>query len=112
MSVKEKLFEMGAKFDTGWEADNRKKSGTEKRNGKSLPPEKHRLFINREKRRGKWVSIVGRFSLEKQEIQSLFKRLKKRLGTGGAAKEETLEFQGDIGERIREVLEREGFHFR
>ncbi len=109
--MREKLFEMGAKFDEGWHADNKKPKGKES-SGETRAPEKHRLRFRREKRRGKWVTLSGPFALSAQEIRALLKRLKSRLGTGGTIREETLEFQGDIVERLKEALQAEGFCFR
>jgi len=40
------------------------------------------------------------------------KTLKKKLGTGGTVKENTLEFQGDIPEQIRTHLESLGYRFK
>ncbi|WP_457607389.1 translation initiation factor [Nitratifractor sp.] len=109
--MKEKLFEIGAKLEEGWSADNRGKNDAESER-ETLPPSRHRLWFSREKRRGKWVTLCGPFFLEKGETAALLKRLKKRLGTGGTMKGETMEFQGEIGERLREALEAEGFGFR
>ncbi len=109
--MKEKLFEMGAKFEDAWSADNKKPKKKES-SGETRVPEKHRLWFRREKRRGKWVTIAGPFALPAQEIRALLKRLKKRLGTGGTLKENTLEFQGDIVERLKEALQAEGFRFQ
>lgn len=110
--MREKLFEMGAKFDKGWQADNKRSEKEKSSAGELLAPEKHRLWFRREKRRGKWVTVTGPFALGKEEGRSLLKRLKKRLGTGGTAKDNTLEFQGDIVERLREAMKAEGFRLR
>ncbi len=110
--MKKQLFEMGAKLSDGWESDNRTKKEKSKVSQEVLPPEKHRLFLSREKRRGKWVSSVGPFAMPKAQLQSLLKRLKGTLGTGGTLREDRLEFQGDLGERLREALQKEGFRFR
>ena len=40
------------------------------------------------------------------------KTLKKKLGTGGTTKENTLEFQGDIPEQIRKHLQTLGYTFK
>ncbi|WP_456457646.1 translation initiation factor [Nitratifractor sp.] len=109
--MREKLFEMGAKFDEGWHSDN-KKAKKKESSGETRAPEKHRLWFRREKRRGKWVTIAGPFALSAQEIAALLKRLKSRLGTGGTIREDTLEFQGDIVERLKEALKSEGYTFR
>ncbi len=106
--MKKNLFEMGAKFDDSWSSDNKDKPTT-KKEVEPVAPDKHRLHFAKEKRRGKVVTIVKPFSLDKETMQQLLKKLKSSLGTGAAAKEDTLEFQGDIQPKLKEVLEKEGF---
>ncbi len=109
--MKENLFEMGADLGDGWEADNKQKA--RKQPQKEIkPPEKHRLYLAKEKRRGKVVTIVKPFHLDKKSMQALLKSLKKRLGTGGTVKEDSLEFQGDIGQTLQESLEAMTYRFR
>ncbi len=109
--MKENLFEMGANFGDEWSSDNKdnpsKKISTEIR-----PPQKHQLHLAKEKRRGKVVTIVKPFYLDKTTIQALLKTLKKKLGTGGTVKDESLEFQGDIPELLRKHLEALGYRFK
>jgi len=112
--MRENLFEMGADFGENWSSDNKKKgpkapSSTCKG---ILPPEKHQLHFAKEKRRGKIVTIVKPFCLEKGALQSLLKTLKKKLGTGGTSKENWLEFQGDIPDLLRKHLEAMGYRFK
>ena len=109
--MKKNLFEMGADLGEGWEADNKKKPKKEA-NKEVHPPEKHRLYLAKEKRRGKTVTIVKPFHLAKADLQALLKKLKKRLGTGGTAKEDALEFQGDISNQVRNALEEMSYRFR
>ena len=109
--MKENLFEMGANFGDDWSSDNKdkpsKKIPTEIR-----PPEKHQLHFAKEKRRGKVVTIVKPFYLDKTSLQALLKTLKKKLGTGGTVKDESLEFQGDIPAVLRTHLEALGYRFK
>ncbi len=109
--MKKNLFEMGADLGDGWEADNKNKPQKEDKT-EVRPPEKHRLYLTKEKRRGKVVTIVKPFHLAKSELQALLKQLKKRLGTGGTVKENSLEFQGDIPEQVRTALEEMAYRFR
>lgn len=97
------LFEMGADFNDEWTSDNKDKSST-KMTFAIKEPNKHQLHFAKEKRRGKVVTIVKPFYLTKSDLQSLLKALKKKLGTGGTIKENTLEFQGDIPEQVRKYL--------
>ncbi len=108
--MKKNLFEMGPDFQEGWTSDNKQ---TKKRETEHdvRPPEKHRLHIAKEKRRGKTVTVVAPFYLDKDELKSLLKTLKRALGTGGTIKENGLEFQGDISETLRHRLKATGYRF-
>ncbi len=109
--MKENLFEIGAKFNDDWSADNKQKSA-KKRVYETKTPEKHKLHFAKEKRRGKTVTIVKPFFLGKEALQNLLKTLKKRLGTGGTVKEDTLEFQGEVKEKLHDVLTGMGYGFK
>ncbi len=108
--MKKNLFEMGADWDDGWASDNRANPAKEPTKLKS--PSEHRLHFSKEKRRGKIVTIIQPFYLDKKELQALLKGLKKKLGTGGTAKDNSLEFQGEIQEKARHLLEVDGYRFR
>mgnify|MGYP001301564878 FL=1 len=110
-SRKENLFEMGADFEEGWSSDNKEKP-SKKISTEIRPPQKHQLHFAKEKRRGKVVTIVKPFYVEKTDLQTLLKTLKKKLGTGGTLKDESLEFQGDIPELLRTHLEALGYRFK
>jgi len=105
------LFEMGANFSDNWSADNKQKP-TKKVSTEIKEPNKHQLHFAKEKRRGKIVTIVKPFYLEKSNLQALVKTLKKKLGTGGTVKENSLEFQGDIPEQLRKHLEHLEYRFK
>ncbi len=109
--MKKNLFEMGADFGEEWSADNKNKP-SKKISTETKAPEKHQLHFAKEKRRGKVVTIVKPFYLDKTALQALLKTLKKKLGTGGTAKEDSLEFQGDIPELLRKHLEALGYRFK
>ena len=109
--MKENLFEMGADFGDEWSSDNKDKP-SKKIDTETRTPEKHQLHFAKEKRRGKVVTIVKPFCLDKTSLQALLKTLKKKLGTGGTVKDESLEFQGDIPELLRKHLEMLGYRFK
>jgi len=102
---------MGANFEEGWSSDNKNKPSKNK-SIEIKTPEKHQLHFAKEKRRGKVVTIVKPFHLEKKELQALLKTLKKKLGTGGTLKEDSLEFQGEIVGILRGYLEELGYRFK
>jgi len=105
------LFEMGADFGDDWSSDNKQKP-TKNVSTEIKEPNKHQLHFAKEKRRGKVVTIVKPFCLAKNDLQALVKTLKKKLGTGGTVKEDSLEFQGDIPEKLRKYLEALGYRFK
>ena len=109
--MKENLFEMGANFTNDWSSDNKKPTTKVKSNEIKLP-EKHLLHFAMEKRRGKVVTIVKPFYLEKSELQALLKVLKKKLGTGGTVKEDSLEFQGEVKESLKVQLEKLSYRLK
>lgn len=109
--MKENLFEMGADLGEGWSSDN-KDHPSAKVSTEIKVPGKHQLYFAKEKRRGKVVTIVKPFCLENATLQDLLKTLKKKLGTGGTVKEDSLEFQGDIPAVLRKHLEALGYRFK
>ncbi len=102
---------MGADFGDDWSSDNKDKP-SKKISTETKTPEKHQLHFAKEKRRGKVVTIVKPFYLDKKTLQALLKTLKKKLGTGGTVKDESLEFQGDIPAMVRQHLEALGYRFK
>jgi translation initiation factor 1 len=109
--MKENLFEIGAHFEEGWRSDNKDKPSKQTAT-EIKAPQKHQLHFAKERRRGKVVTVVKPFFLAKSDLQTLLKTLKKRLGTGGTVKENTLEFQGDIPDILRTHLEALGYRFK
>ena len=101
---------IGADIENGWaEVQTPRKSSI---SSEILPPMKHQLHFSKEKRRGKVVTLVGPFSLEKEDANKTLKYLKKKIGCGGAYKEHFMEFQGELKEKLRPLLIAEGFRFK
>ena len=99
-------------FGSSWNNDWSLESQTKSKIIVIEEPSKHALVLQKEKRRGKVVSLVGPFYLGDDEAQKILTILKKRLACGGAYKEGWMEFQGDIGSNIREALESLTFRFK
>lgn len=109
MAKGEKLsFDMGASWGDGWELETQKTS----RAITLLDPSAHFLVFQKEKRRGKIVTLVGPFSLSDTDSSQTLSKLKKSLACGGTYKEGWMEFQGDIAPKLREQLEKYGFRFK
>ena len=114
MGLADKLaFGLGAKlegnsFDTTKEdKKNPKKSSTE-----IIPKNQHQLVFTYEKRNGKPVTLVGRFNISLDDKKEVLKLLKKKLACGGSINEEWLELQGDLKDKIKTILESDGWKFR
>ncbi|MFO0881203.1 MAG: hypothetical protein U0840_28090 [Gemmataceae bacterium] len=60
-------------------------------------------------RRGKGVTIVSDLPVEGEELLSLAARLKERCGTGGTVKDNHIEIQGDLRDRVTTELEKLGY---
>ena len=99
----------GKGFEDEWNVIEGKKVLSKK---ELYAPEKHFLFFKFEKRKGKPVTLIGPFHIKKDEASVLLKKIKKSLGSGGAYKDEFMEFQGDCKERLRELFAKEGFRFK
>ena len=110
MSRGKKLdLNIGADFGSDWQEVKVSKT---KKKSQILEPSKHQLYFQKEKRRGKVVTLVGELHVSKEDASVLLKKLKKKLGTGGAYKDNFMEFQGDIAPRVRELFIAEGYRFR
>ncbi|SMP89033.1 translation initiation factor 1 [Epsilonproteobacteria bacterium SCGC AD-308-O04] len=77
-----------------------------------LEPSKHFLVFKKEKRRGKTVTLVGEFHMPSNDTTAILKTLKKKLGCGGSYKDGWMEFQGEIKDKVRELLVESGFRFK
>lgn len=110
------MFTMGAKLDEEvWDTskETNSSSKTKKQDqSKILPKNQHQLVFTFEKRKGKPVTLVGKFQLSLNEKKDILKLLKKSLACGGTINEEWIEIQGDKKDKIIDVLESEGWKFR
>jgi len=102
---------MGAKLD-GDSYDTSKNDKKKKTSSEILPKNQHQLVFTYEKRKGKPVTLVGRFYLEEKEKKEVLKLLKKKLACGGAIKDEWIELQGDVKDKIKTTLEANGWKFK
>jgi len=60
-------------------------------------------------RKGKGVTIVKGLPITEDELKVLAKRLKAQCGTGGAVKNGQIEIQGDNRQKLKDLLEKEGY---
>lgn len=76
-----------------------------------LPPNQQnlRVQVSRKGRGGKTVTVISGFQAKPETIADLLKKLKAQCGTGGTAKEDTLEIQGDHAQKLVQILGQLGY---
>ncbi|MEI5639084.1 MULTISPECIES: stress response translation initiation inhibitor YciH [unclassified Pseudoalteromonas] len=60
-------------------------------------------------RKGKGVMLVVGIDSEQHDLKKLAKQLKSKMGQGGAVKDGIIEIQGDDREKLKQLLEGQGF---
>lgn len=77
----------------------------------TLPKEKQnlRVCIDKSNRKGKEVVLVSGFIGMKNDLESLCRELKKRLGVGGSSKNGDIIIQGSMIVKVIEVLRNMGY---
>lgn len=68
-----------------------------------------RIALETKGRKGKGVTVITGLPLTEEKLKALGKKLKAQCGTGGAVKDGHIEIQGDNRQKIKELLEKEGF---
>lgn len=94
-----------------WSDDPSERKKKKKEVFKSVNPSDHTLKIRLEKnkRGGKIVSVIFELPQNPEFCKKLCKELKSKCGTGGSAKADTIEIQGDHRDKLKELLENKGF---
>ena len=104
------MFNMGANLEgDSWDTQKLK---LKTKSFEKISKSEHQLVFTYEKRKGKPVTLVGRFYLSDKEKKDVLKLLKIKLACGGAVKNEWLELQGDVKDKIIIVLEADGWKFK
>jgi translation initiation factor 1 len=68
-----------------------------------------KLRMEKAGRGGKTVSVVYGLPRNAAFLKELCQELKRACGTGGAIQDDAIELQGDLRDRIRELLLKKGF---
>ena len=71
-----------------------------------------RLHRETQGRGGKTVTLIKGLPLADDALKALASQLKKKCGVGGAAKDGTIEIQGDRRQFLKDELERLGFRVK
>jgi len=67
------------------------------------------VSIDRKQRKGKSVTIVEGFIGSNDDLKDLGKLLKSKCGVGGAAKDGEIMIQGDLKDKVFDLLIKEGY---
>ena len=79
----------------------------------TLPASKQNLKVCIDKHRaGKVAVIIKDFIGTTDDLKKLGKLLKTKCGVGGSAKNGEVIIQGNVREKVMEILQKEGFHYK
>ena len=79
----------------------------------TLPPEKQNLKIYIDKHRvGKIAVIIKGFIGSADDLNSLSRKLKTKCGVGGSAKNGEIIIQGDVREKVINIIKQEGYNYK
>ncbi|MCL2412844.1 MAG: translation initiation factor [Bacteroidales bacterium] len=80
----------------------------------TLSPEKQDLRVFRETkhRGGKTAIVIKNFVGDDDDLQKLAKELKTKCGVGGSAKDGEIIIQGDVRDKVCEILTRLNYRFK
>ncbi len=78
------------------------------------PPNQQKLKVDvsRKGRSGKTVTMISGFEHTPTTLTTLAKQLKAQCGTGGTAKDNSIEIQGDHAQKLLELLAAKGFQVK
>lgn len=71
--------------------------------------QKLRVFIEKKNRGGKTATVVKGFVGKEDDCKDLVKLLKTKCGVGGSCKDGEIIIQGEIKEKVIELLKKEGY---
>lgn len=65
--------------------------------------------VQREKRRGKWTTVVSGLDPAATDLSAMLKTFKTTLGVGGTIRDDGFELQGDVRDRLVKELKEKGY---
>lgn len=77
--------------------------------GSVVLPRDQQVRVHREKRRGKWTTVINGLDPVATDLKGLAKELRSSLGAGGTVTDETIEVQGDHRDTVVALLKDRGY---
>lgn len=68
-----------------------------------------RIWFEKNGRGGKMATIIKGFSGSDKKLEELGRKLRKQVSTGGSEKDGEIILQGNVGQKILEILLKEGY---
>ena len=72
-------------------------------------PQDQPARLLRERRRGKWTTVVTGLDPAASDLPAMLKQLKTALGVGGTVRPDGFELQGDVRDALVERLKQQGY---
>lgn len=78
----------------------------------NLPANAQKLLVRKEKkgRGGKVVTLIEGYKGNPQTLEALCKKIKQQCGVGGATKGKDIVIQGDIADKVVQILIKSGYN--
>ena len=77
--------------------------------GQVTRPQDQPARVQREKRRGKWVTVVTGLDAKASDLPAMLKQYKTMCSAGGTVRDDGVEIQGDHRDRIVGDLKQRGY---
>ena len=90
--------------------NNNIKNGDMKEKVYESQPQKIKIYKEKKGKKGKTVTVISGFGSENtSQIGNLLKKLKVYCGTGGSLNEHGIQLQGDMQDKVKFFLRKEGY---